>query len=109
MLKKVDASQLKVGMFIHDLSCDWMDHPFVRSRFAITTEAEIRKILNAGIRQVVIDSSRGLDVRDAPTLRETQEAIEQEVVEIASAPARPIRVSLAEELQRATRIRQQAA
>jgi len=109
MLKKVDASQLKVGMYIHDLSCDWMDHPFVRSRFAITTEAEIRKILNAGIRQVVIDSSRGLDVRDAPTLREAEAAIEQEVVEIASAPARPIRVSLAEELQRAARIRQQAS
>ncbi|AVR98962.1 HD-GYP domain-containing protein [Pseudoduganella armeniaca] len=109
MLKKVDASQLKVGMYIHDLSCDWIDHPFVRSRFAISSEAEIRKIHQAGIRQVVIDAARGLDVQDAPTLQEAQAAIEEEVVGIAQAPIRPLRVALGEELQRATRIRQQAA
>jgi hypothetical protein len=43
MLKKVDSSQLKVGMYIHDLSCDWMTHPFVRNRFLIGSEDEIRK------------------------------------------------------------------
>ena len=37
MLKKVDASQLKVGMYIHDLSCDWMTHPFVRNRFLLSS------------------------------------------------------------------------
>ncbi|GGC08124.1 HD-GYP domain-containing protein [Pseudoduganella buxea] len=109
MLKKVDASQLKVGMYIHDLSCDWMAHPFVRNRFEIVSDAEIRKIVGAGIREVVIDAARGLDVADAPTLREAQAALEKEVVHIATAPARPLKTALGQEMQQAVRIRNQAA
>ena len=109
MLKKVDASQLKVGMYIHDLSCDWMTHPFVRNRFALASEQEIRKIIDAGIHDVVIDSSRGLDVQDAPTLAEARAATEAELTIIASAPVAPRRVALADELQRAVLIREQAS
>jgi HD-GYP domain-containing protein (c-di-GMP phosphodiesterase class II) len=109
MLKKVDASQLKVGMYIHDLSCDWMTHPFVRNRFLLTSHDEIRKIINAGIHDVVIDSAKGLDVQDAPTLAEAQAATEREIVEmVAKAPVQP-RVSLGEEMQRAVQIRHQAS
>jgi len=109
MLKKVDASQLKVGMFIHDLSCDWMTHPFVRNRFLLTEEEEIRKILKAGIHDVVIDASKGLDVQDAPTLAEAQQATEREVEELAAQPIRIVKTSLSEELQRAAQIRNQAS
>jgi len=109
MFKKVDASQLKVGMFIQDLSCDWMAHPFVRNRFVITSEAEIRKIINAGIHDVVIDSARGLDVDDAPTVAEAQAATEREIIElIAKAPV-VTRVALGEEMRRAAQIRHQAS
>ena len=109
MLKKVDASQLKVGMFIHDLDCGWMDHPFVRNRFLLTTEEEILKIRNARIRGVVIDCSKGLDVDDAPTLAQADAATEAEVTAIATKPLIVTRVSLGEELARAANIRKQAA
>ena len=109
MLKKVDASQLKVGMFIHDLDCGWMDHPFVRNRFVLTTEDEILKIRNARIRGVVIDCSKGLDVDDAPTLAQANAATEAEVMAIATKPLIVTRVSLGEELARAAHIRKQAA
>ncbi len=109
MLKKIDASQLKVGMYIHDLSCDWMTHPFVRNRFLIGSEDEIRKIVQAGIHDVVIDASRGLDVQDAPTLAEAQARTEAEVVALAAAPAAVTRVALGEELKRAAMIRHQAS
>ena len=109
MFKKVDSSQLKVGMYIHDLSCDWMTHPFVRNRFLIGSEDEIRKIVQAGIHDVVIDSARGIDVQDAPTLAEAAAATERELVGIVSAPALVTRVSLGEEMARATQIRRQAA
>jgi hypothetical protein len=59
MLKKVDSSQLRVGMFIHDLDCGWMEQ-FVRNRFAITTEDEIRKILTAGIGGLLHDTGKAL-------------------------------------------------
>jgi HD-GYP domain-containing protein (c-di-GMP phosphodiesterase class II) len=109
MLKKVDSSQLRVGMFIHDLDCGWMEHPFVRNRFVITREDEIRKILGAGIRGVTIDCARGLDVDDAPTVEEAEAATEAEVTAIAARPVAPRRVSLAEEFERAAAIRRQAA
>jgi len=109
MLKKVDSSQLKVGMYIHDLSCDWMTHPFVRNRFLISSTDEIRKIINAGIHDVVIDSAKGLDVQDAPTLAEAQAATEREIVEIVAKAPVQTRVSLGEEMQRAVQIRHQAS
>lgn len=109
MLKKVDSSQLKVGMYIHDLSCDWMTHPFVRNRFVISSQDEIQKIIQAGIHDVVIDASRGLDVQDAPSLADAQAETEREIEEIAKTPARMIKTSLGEELQRAAQIRSQAA
>lgn len=108
MLKKVDASQLKTGMYIHDLSCDWMTHPFVRNRFLLTTEEEIRKIVGAGIHDVVIDCSKGLDVDHAPTVEETRHSTEEALVEIAARPVIVTRTTLAEELKRAAVIRQQA-
>ncbi|HEU4775812.1 MAG TPA: HD-GYP domain-containing protein [Telluria sp.] len=109
MLKKVDSSQLMVGMYIHDLSCDWMTHPFVRNRFLITKDDEIRKILDAGIHDVVIDSDKGLDVQDAPTLEEAQAATESALVQLAVKPVIVTRVSLGEELKRAAQIRHQAS
>ncbi len=108
MLKKIDSSQLRVGMAIHDLDCGWMEHPFVRARFVLTSEDEIRKIVQAGIRGVVIDCSRGLDVAEAPTLAETQAQTEKEVAEIAARPVKPARTTLADEMQRAVNIRRQA-
>ena len=109
MLKKVDSSQLRIGMFIHDLDCGWMEHPFVRNRFAITTEDEIRKIVAAGIRGVTIDCARGPDVCDAPTVAEADAATEAEVAAIAAKPVAPLRTTLAEEFGRAMAIRRQAA
>ena len=108
MLKKIDSSQLRVGMAIHDLDCGWMEHPFVRARFVLTSEDEIRKIVQAGIRGVIIDCSRGLDVAEAPTLAETQAQTEKEVAEIAARPVKPARTTLADEMQRAVNIRRQA-
>src|SRR6185503_9917415 len=108
MLKKVDSAQLKVGMYIHDLSCDWMTHPFVRNRFVIASHDEIQKIIKAGIHDVVIDSDKGLDVVEAPTRDESQAATERELAELANQPARIVKTSLGEELQRAAQIRHQA-
>ena len=86
MLKKIDSSQLRVGMAIHDLDCGWMEHPFVRSKFKLSSVDEIRKIRTAGIRGVVIDCSKGLDVQDAPTVAEAEATIEAQVLAIAAKP-----------------------
>jgi HD-GYP domain-containing protein (c-di-GMP phosphodiesterase class II) len=108
MLKRIDSAQIRVGMFVHDLDCGWMEHPFARNRFLIRSDEEIAKIRSANIRQVIIDSERGLDI-EAPTLVEAKAATEAEVSAIAVAPRIMVRVALGEELQRAASVRKQAA
>jgi HD-GYP domain-containing protein (c-di-GMP phosphodiesterase class II) len=109
MIKKISVRQLKVGMFVHDFSCHWMDHPFVRNRLMITSEDEIRKVIDVGIHELYIDTDKGLDVADAPTAEQARKALEQELVNIAARqPAVIARVTLAEEINRAKQIKNQA-
>ncbi len=109
MIKKIDATQLKPGMFIHDLSCDWMSHPFLVSQFKLKSDAEIQKIIDAGIHDVYIDTTKGLDVPHAPTEAEVKQELHQEMVRLASeAPAPVVKLSLAEEMAKARQIKDQA-
>lgn len=81
MIKKIDIQQLDIGMYIHDLDCKWMDHPFMVSQFAIKNEEMIRKIADAGIKQVYIDTGRGKDLEQAPTLSEVNAALNKELAD----------------------------
>jgi len=108
MLKKIDASELKVGMFVHELDCGWTEHPFLRNRFSLTAETEINRIRHAGIHGVVIDCSKGLDASDAPTLSEAQAATEAEIVTLGERPCSAPWVPLSEEIGKAASIRRQA-
>lgn len=52
-------------MYIHQLECAWMKHPFLTNQFKISQAAEIEKIRQHGIAYVSIDTDRGLDVAEA--------------------------------------------
>jgi HD-GYP domain-containing protein (c-di-GMP phosphodiesterase class II) len=85
-----------------------MEHPFVRNRFKLTKDDEIRKILAAGIRGVVIDCGKGLDLAEAPTLSEAQANTEAELTAVVTERPAVARTTLGEEIGRAAAIRQQA-
>ncbi|WP_028535064.1 HD-GYP domain-containing protein [Paludibacterium yongneupense] len=109
MIKRIDIDELKVGMFVHDLNCDWMSHPFLRNRFLLKHDEEIRKIADAGIHEVYIDTSKGLDMVNAPTLNEVKSQLESEILDMAqhhSAP--PARVEAHVELGQARSIHREA-
>src|SRR6218665_2347101 len=110
MIKYIPSTELRVGMYIHDLNADWSQHPFMRSAFPVKSDQEIETILKCGIRDVYIDTDRGLDVPDAPTKSEVQKDLQAEMIAIAeSEPALKIRISSAEEMGRAKAIKHQAA
>ena len=103
--KRVTTEQLKPGMYIHDLGTDWMSHGFIRSRFTIKDEVQIAKIREAGIRELYIDVSRGLDVEDAPTRAEYERMIETGLQKVIfDAPPPPAKVGIREEMARAREI-----
>ncbi|MBE9610618.1 HD-GYP domain-containing protein [Chitinilyticum piscinae] len=109
MIKKIPVSELKPGMFIHDLNVGWMDHPFLRNQFPVTSDEDMGRILATGVREVYIDTEQGLDVGDhAPTQEEVKAGIEAEILQAASEPSAIIQVSFAEEVKRASRIHKQA-
>jgi putative nucleotidyltransferase with HDIG domain len=109
MIKKIRLDQLRVGMFVHDFNCSWMNHPFLTSHALISTDAQCRKIADAGIRELFIDTGKGLDIDDAPTAEQAMAAREKEIVDLASnAPDPVVRTTVTEELARAAQIRKRA-
>lgn len=109
MIKKVPVAALKPGMYIHDLSSDWMSHPFLRSQFLLKSDEEIHKISQAGIKEVYIDTSKGLNVADAPTVAEVKQAVHEEMVRAASEEKTPQRsVSTSEEFRKAKQVHSEA-
>lgn len=106
--KKISVAELKPGMYIADLGAGWMDHPFVRSHFAVDDEKTIRKIIDSGIREVYIDPSRGLDVAHAPTEHEVRREIEAEMQRVAAEEVPQPRISAREEMGRAQKVQGEA-
>ena len=107
--KRVRIDQLKPGMFIHDLGTDWMSHGFLKSRFTIRQSKQIDKIREAGIRELYIDVSRGLDLEDAPTRAEFEQMIETGLHKVIAIPKPvPAKVSIREEMSRARDIQARA-
>ena len=59
MIKSVPAADLRLGMFLHKLGGSWMKHPFLRSSFLLTDANDIKRIQQAGIKEVWIDDEKG--------------------------------------------------
>jgi putative nucleotidyltransferase with HDIG domain len=64
MIKNIPVAQLRIGMYIHDLGCTWINHPFFRNQFKIENDSMLNKIIATGIEYVTIDTALGLDVED---------------------------------------------
>ena len=62
MLKKISVKQLTVGMHLKEFCGSWMEHPFWRNAFVITDPKDIDAILASSIKEVWIDTAKGLDV-----------------------------------------------
>ncbi|WP_293760730.1 HD-GYP domain-containing protein [uncultured Aquitalea sp.] len=109
MIKCIDVSDLRVGMYIHDLNCDWMSHPFLLKRFLVSDEAQIHKIRDSGIHEVYIDTKKGMDMAHAPTVTEVKKKLEREIIEFAQQEAPEERqVEASEEFGRAQLIHNEA-
>jgi len=86
MIKKVKTSDLKIGMYVHDLNVPWMKHGFARNYFLLQSERQIEQIIQQGMTDVFIDTAKGLDATDAPTLGEAESALMSKLIDVAMAP-----------------------
>ncbi len=109
MIKKIDIAQLIPGMYIHDLNCGWMDHPFATNRFVVKDETVAFELRGIGVHELYIDTDKGLDIAEAKTEEEVSHEIDEQMQHIAEEqPAPIVAVSLAEEAQRARKLHGEA-
>jgi HD-GYP domain-containing protein (c-di-GMP phosphodiesterase class II) len=96
MLKTIAVNQVRIGMYIHELKGPWMDHPFWRTKFILKDEMDLLKLRGSALKEVVIDSKRGLDVLPEPVaealtakelaLLELDSVVEEVVPEVKQVP-----------------------
>jgi len=108
MIKRIRSEQLQPGMFIHDLNCGWIDHPFVFNTFRVKDEATVQKIVAYGIREVYIDTAAGLDVADAQTKEEVDSELHERIIKVAGPAKSPPRTPLREEIVVARQVHSEA-
>ena len=109
MLKKISVERLRAGMYVHELCADWMSHPFWRSQFLLKTREEVQRVRESGIREVYIDTAKGLDDAEARSASEVRDEVEREMLAAVVAEPKPIvRASLEDELGRARLVHAQA-
>jgi len=108
MIKKIPTEELRLGMFIHDLNCGWMGHSFFRTRFMLKKEEDLKKIRETGVRELYIDTEKGLDAQ-GPTQEEADSEVAKQFLQATNPAAHlPSRTSHVEELNTAVRIQSEA-
>ena len=90
MIKRVATDQLKPGMYIHDLNCGWLSHPFVLNQFKIVLQQEIDKIAGFGIKEVYIDTELGINVPGAQTQAEIRQELHQQMLNVVEQVEKPV-------------------
>jgi HD-GYP domain-containing protein (c-di-GMP phosphodiesterase class II) len=105
MRKKIKITQLQQGMYVDELCGSWMDHPFWNTRFLIEAPSDIARLLSSPVRELWIDTAKGLDVQDAESAAEVASRNEETLRFIATKPAPPpSKAELTAEIERAARI-----
>jgi putative nucleotidyltransferase with HDIG domain len=65
MLKRIEIKQLRIGMYCSS----WVNTAsFVKKSFLVNDRDELDQIINSGVKEVFINTSKGLDVLSEPVL-----------------------------------------
>ncbi|HWJ70795.1 MAG TPA: HD-GYP domain-containing protein [Sphingobium sp.] len=65
MLKHIDVTDVRLGMFIHKVEGSWLNHPFWRTKFLLTDADLLAELRTSDVDGVVIDVTKGADVQPA--------------------------------------------
>lgn len=82
MLKTIPTKQVILGMHIHALTGAWVNHPFWKTKFVINDPIDLKKLQESGVKEVVIDISKGLDVVEEKQIKVTSDSIKPQAAEI---------------------------
>lgn len=114
MLRKIPIQQVRIGMYVHEVCGSWLDHPFWRASFKIADARQLKQL--AVVKEVIIDTSKGLDVAASGAPMELMDDIEVSPTEAVTQAVEldedetplAMSVSFQQEIVRASRIVEQS-
>jgi len=95
MIHKIPITELKVGMYVHDVNCSWRIKPNFTVRYKITEDDQVEKIRELGTQEVYIDTNLGDDLPGSPTEDEARRKLEEEMQRLADRDEVPMQHRLA--------------
>jgi putative nucleotidyltransferase with HDIG domain len=107
MLKCIAVADVRVGMYIHEFCGAWMDHPFWKSKFLLSSEKDLQRIKASSISELWIDVSKGLDVEVGTASVSPEEVAAQaeaRLLEAVQSPPVSLAISMEDEVQRAVKL-----
>lgn len=103
MLKPISLAQLRLGMYIHEISAAWIDHPFWRSSFKLESREDLLRLRAAQIADIIIDTDKGLDVAPQKT-KITPETITASRAQVAVMAAPVVQLLSEQEMPQARKL-----
>ena len=104
-LKRIQVSDVCLGMFIHELCGSWMDHPFWKPSFLLNSEKDLQRLRESAVHDVWIDTEKGLDLPDAGDSAEEVAAQTEALLQAAEQlPLVKPRAALGDEVGRALKL-----
>ncbi|WP_293971892.1 HD-GYP domain-containing protein [Sphingomonas sp.] len=108
MLRRIKPEQVRVGMYIQGFEGSWIHHPFWRSRFLVSTAADVAKIRAADIPAVIIDDEKGVgpedETRPIPDMRPEARENLRPAARVLARGASPAKSGPADDRAMATRV-----
>jgi HD-GYP domain-containing protein (c-di-GMP phosphodiesterase class II) len=104
--KKLDVSQLEVGMYVCELDRPWLETPFLLQGFPLRTPEDIAEVRNV-CEYVYIDVSLGKDSVHSIPATKIAHTIQKEMEKIPNpdhVPRYPVSVTLEKEIKKADNI-----
>jgi putative nucleotidyltransferase with HDIG domain len=111
MRKKIKVQDLKLGMYVDELCGSWMDHPFWKTAFKLDHSKDLTTLQQSNIREVWIDTLKGVDVARQSGEVSTEEAelkTEKILLQATTEQKIEMRVPLEQELERAKKLQNKA-
>ncbi len=109
MIKRISIDKPKPNMYVSDLNCDWIPHHNMQKEGRIPNVKIIDELKQRGIKEVYIDTSRGIDEEDALTQHEVEQQNQNKLNRAAQLNMESAgSVSVEEELFRAHKLQSKA-
>lgn len=93
MLKRISASQVILGMYLHKIEGAWIEHSFWRNHFLLERPEDLQRLQASQVQDVWIDTLKGCDV--APVVPATLKPAPAPAKQPAVAPRHEMKAEVA--------------